>query len=179
MIKRMGKLYSVLALFTILSVSFFAAGGCDDGNGSTRGDVMDNCAVIEGTSSGDITSKEDNNNCLSNIEDGCFNGSISGSLDGEQETFFLTKESFDVVDKEFTEIVGTTLVHAPNGDLLTGQLAAIANDNGEVASGLIQWSDIASFGQFNGASGYAVLDVTIDAENKMFSATYSGILCTN
>ena len=176
--KRMGNLYSVVALFTLITVAFFAAGGCDsDGDGA--GDVMQNCAVIEGTSSGTITSKADDNNCISNIEDGCFLGSVSGSLDGSQDTFFLTKETFDMIDKEFTEITGTTLVNASEDDQLLGQLVAIANDNGEVAAGLIQWDNTGSFGKFSGASGYAVLDVTIDNENKTFSATYSGILCTN
>jgi hypothetical protein len=181
MIKRLGRLYSVLAIFTILSITFFAIGGCNDSNGDsdTRGpDEMTSCENIQGSSSGDIRTAGDVG-CTTQIEDGCFFGTVSGSLSGDVETIFETEEEFNVITTKFFESTGITLVTDSDGDSLSGHIVAVADKDGNVASGLIQWFSDGSFGKYNGASGYVVLDIKSDFENKTYTATWSGVLCTN
>jgi len=139
---------------------------------------MSSCENIQGSSSGEIRTSGDSG-CPTKIEDGCFFGQITGSISGSVETIFETEEEFHVVNTKFFESTGITLISDSDGDSLSGHIVAVGDKNGKVASGLIQWFSDGSFGKYNGASGYAVLDIKTDFENKTYTATWSGVLCTN
>ena len=178
MIKKMGELYSVLTIIFIISMCILAIGGCsDDGSGIDNRELMSNCREITGLSSGNIRTPGDAG-CTVQIEDGCYFGNLNGSLNGNVETLFETEEEFNVVITKFFESTGVTLITTNNGDTLTGHIVAVANSESTVASGLIQWFPDGSTGQFQGATGYAVLNIETNFENKTYASTYTGIICT-
>ncbi|MCA9810532.1 MAG: hypothetical protein KC473_09350 [Candidatus Dadabacteria bacterium] len=177
MIRRLGELNSIVGIFIILTVTFFAIGGCSDNNGNdVIGEPTAGCQNISGASSGVIqTTGEDG--CDSQIEDGCFSGQVSGSLNGEEDTIYITREEFDVVVIKFTELTGIMLITDSDGDQLAGQLVTVLDKDDKAGSSLVQWISEGSFGKYDGASGHMVQNVEIDFENKTYESTWSGELC--
>lgn len=177
MIRRLGELNSVVGIFIILTVTFFAIGGCSDNNGNdVIGEPTAGCQNISGASSGVIQTTGDAG-CDSQIEDGCFSGQVSGSLNGEEDTIYITREAFDVEATKFTELTGIMLITDSNGDQLAGQLVTVLDKDDKVGSSLVQWISEGSFGKYDGASGHMVQNLEIDFENKTYESTWSGELC--
>ena len=180
MIRRLGELNSVVGIFIILAVTFFAIGGCsdnDNGNDLIGDDNLPaGCQNISGASSGAIRTTGDAG-CSTQIEDGCFFGQVSGSLNGEEDTIYITREEFDVVVIKFTELTGIMLITDSDGDQLAGQLVTVLDKDDKAGSSLVQWISEGSFGKYDGASGHMVQNVEIDFENKTYESTWSGELC--
>ena len=178
MIRRLGELNSVVGIFIILTVTFFAIGGCSDNNNGNDviGEPTSGCQNIIGISSGVIQTAGDSG-CESQVEDGCFFGHVTESLNGEEDTIYITREEFEVGATKFTELTGLMLITVSNGDQLSGQVVTVIDQDGKVASGLVQWFSDGSFGQFQGASGYAVPFIEIDSANKTYKSSWAGVLC--
>jgi hypothetical protein len=175
-IKRLGRLYSVLAIFTILSITFFAIGGCNDnnGDGNVGGDVMAGCENIHGTASGEILT---GNNCGSPILLGCFVGKVFGDLNGDMDVTIpetlapTTKEGISILAADFSIITPN-----PGSSLLIGEGTRTVDEEGNAAD-LIIWRPDISDGDFTGATGHIVIDTKYDLNNMTYTSTWSGELC--
>ena len=178
MIKRMGIVNSVLAIFTIITVTLFVIGGCDSNNSEIGigDDDTGGCENISGTSSGVIRTAGDTN-CDSQLENGCFLGEVKGSVSGDEATFYETREDFNVITTKFTVMSGLILITPSNGDQLFGHIVTVLDKDGKAGSGLTQWLPDESDGQFNGADGHVVQNLEIDPENMTYKSTWSGVLC--
>lgn len=177
MIKRTGKLFYVFALFTILSVSFFSIGGCNDGNGGDGfggGDAEAGCENIHGTASGDI---QTGNICGSPILFGCFVGNVFGDLKGEMDVIIPetlappTKEGISILAEDFSIITPN-----PGSSLLIGEGTRTVDEDGNAADLILLRPDI-SDGEFTGATGHIVIDTKYDLNNMTYTSTWSGELC--
>lgn len=177
MIKRTGKFFYVFAIFTILSVSFFSIGGCNNSNGDDGfggGDAVAGCENIHGTASGDILT---GNICGSPILLGCFDGNVSGDLNGEMDAAIVetiappTKEGITTYAIDYSIITPN-----PGSSLLIGEGTRAVDEDGNAAD-LILWRSDISDGEFTGATGHIVIDTKYDLNNMTYTSTWSGELC--
>ena len=132
------------------------------------GNAYAKCKRIQGTSSGIIS-----NDCGSVIPNGCFSGTVKGGLKGDVQLKVLTAESNPNPDVFF--LTGVTTFKNSAGHKLIGRDSISVNIDGNSAD-LIVWTG--GDGEFEFATGHAVLDATSDFTKMTFETQWAGEICT-